>query len=428
MSTAATSPVKRFLRSPKVIVAELAALGLACALGAAIPQAGSATAEELARLPDSLPFGLALVKFLALDHIFRSAWFLAIAGVAAASLALVVREQFRRVRALWRQPLTPAHFDSAPFRVEFDRPTCSTPGRTPSGTRIWSERRIGLTGALCFHVGLLVILLAGALRALCATSAVVDLVEGETLAPAAAAWSAQFPAVLGRPFHLAQPVSLVAVHSRLYADRDLQQLSLRLAHAGGESELAINRELRLAGGRIFLGHDFGPAALLEWSQPGRAPVRQTARLTHKGWDYGIAADGPGGYRAYLRAEAMPDGGRPQLLEIRVMRASGLIAAGELHVGEAIALPDGTQLGLVATPYWVRLQGADDPSLVPAGLGLLLVLLGVTLMFACVKVDTCVVVTPLGDREKVLVALRPQRFAPLFAERFAGLLREQGAPA
>jgi len=38
-----------------------------------------------------------------------------------------------------------------------------------------------------------------------------------------------------------------------------------------------------------------------------------------------------------------------------------------------------------------------------------------IMFALVKVDACVVVTPAGDREHVFVALKPARFAPLFQD-------------
>jgi hypothetical protein len=41
----------------------------------------------------------------------------------------------------------------------------------------------------------------------------------------------------------------------------------------------------------------------------------------------------------------------------------------------------------------------------------------------VKLDFCVVVTPLGDRQQVFVALRPQRFAPLFEDRFQRLVRD-----
>jgi hypothetical protein len=56
--------------------------------------------------------------------------------------------------------------------------------------------------------------------------------------------------------------------------------------------------------------------------------------------------------------------------------------------------------------------------------MILTMLGATMIFTLIKLDCCVVVTPLGERERVFIALKPQRFAPLFQERFEKLVREQ----
>ena len=55
-------------------------------------------------------------------------------------------------------------------------------------------------------------------------------------------------------------------------------------------------------------------------------------------------------------------------------------------------------------------------------------LGFALIVTVVRVDTAVLVTPSAGGERVMVALRAQRFAPLYAERFERLVREQGGPA
>lgn len=427
--------MRGFLRSPKLIIGELGALAALCAIGAAVPQIGSATDAELAWLRDGGPVA-ALVRTFALDDIFHSVWFLVPVLFAAASLLVVVIEQFRRVRTMWSQRLTPAHFNSAPFRAEFERPVAPAglPGEPAGGparneTRIWSERRIGLTGSLVFHAGLLLIVAAGALRALFATDAVVDLLENETLAPAAAAWDRQVPGLLGRPLALDRAITLRAVNSSRYERGDLRELALRLDLGGEERELAINRELRVAGGRLFLGHDFGPAALIEWRQHGTSAVRERVLLADAGrGDFEEKSSGPAGLRAYVRAHIDTAGGRPAFLEVRVMRGSALIRAGEVRVGQTLALPGGASLTLHGLPFWARLRASNDPALGLAFGGFALLMLGATIMFSFVKVDACVVVTPAGDREKVFVALRPQRFAPIFADRFARLLREQGAPA
>ena len=367
-----------------------------------------------------------LMKLLALDHVFSSAGFLLVTALIAASLLVVIGEQARRVRLLWTQPLTPTHFASAPYRAEFERPAGQS---TSAPTRIWSERRIGVTGALLFHVGLLCLVVAGALRALFASSAAVDLLESETLAPQAAAWAVQYPGLLARPLALAQPITLRAVESARYASGDLRHLALRLGVAGEERELTINRELRRAGGRLFLGHDFGPAALLEWRQNGATLARERVLLTDSGAGrYEEKTMGPAGMRAYLRAHVTSAGDHPELLEVHVMRNSALVRAEDLHVGQTLALADGVTLTLHGLPFWARLRASHDPALGLAFAGFVLLMLGAIIIFAWVKVDACIVVTPAGDREKVFVALRPQRFSPIFRERFEELLRQQGATA
>jgi hypothetical protein len=75
--------------------------------------------------------------------------------------------------------------------------------------------------------------------------------------------------------------------------------------------------------------------------------------------------------------------------------------------------------------WARLQGSRDSALWLAYTGMALVMLGATLIFMLIKRDFCIVITPLGERERVFVALKPQRFAPLFQERFEEFVRELG---
>jgi hypothetical protein len=120
--------------------------------------------------------------------------------------------------------------------------------------------------------------------------------------------------------------------------------------------------------------------------------------------------------------------RPASLEVRVMKDNGLLRAGELRPGDSLRLPGGNILTLHGTPSWARLRGSRDSALWLAWVGFALVMAGGVMVFGMVKVDACVVVTPAGGRERVFVALKPARFAPMFQERFQRLVREQGAPA
>ena len=459
---------KRLLRSPRMIVGELAAIAVAATLGAALPQAGVATDAELARLHDSGPITAALVKKFALDHVFRSGWFLALTALAAASLSIVIVEQLRRVRAGWSARLIPAHFNSAPLRAEFERPA---PGRaaaeepqrragvspawaagsmdgghgvhqghaggdagaTIPHVTIWTRNRLGLLGSPLFHVGLLCVMLAGALRALFGTEAAVDLLEGQMLAPTAQAWAAQWPGVLAQPFRLDLPVTLRSVRATRYESGELQNLKMGLTvqdSAGPrETEIAVNHDSRAAGGRVFLTSDFGPAALIEWQPVGALPVREAVQLRSLGkGSFEAAASGPGGERAHLRAQLDAAGNPPQLVEVRVMKDGALLYTGEAQAGETLSLPGGMKLALHGTPFWARLRGSRDASLWLAYAGFALVMAGAVIIFGIVKLDGCLVVTPLGDRERVFVALKPQRFAPLFQERFEQLVAELKVPA
>ena len=426
---------RRRLRSPKVICAEILALTVLCALGAAIPQVGIATDADLQALRESGPLWRGLVQAFALDHVFRSPGFLIAALAASASLFVIVLEQSRRLYVQWRQTLSPAHFQAAPFKVEFERPA-RTPGlgrEAEPQVQIWSERRLGLAGSALFHSGLLLVIVAAALRALFGAEAVVDLLEGEELTPSAASWSGQWPGMLAKPIQFTRPLKLVAVQASLYESGDLRNLKVRLelpVQTGTrEAEIAVNRDLRLPGGRLFLANEFGAAALVEWRKDGMVANRQAALLTSPG---GGAFEGalslPNGDRIFLRAHVDAAGHRPERVQVRVMKGKVLLYAGDLSVGETAALPQGARLALCGTPFWARLRGSRDSTLWLAYTGFALLMLGATLIFTVVKLDACIVVTPTGERESVFVAFKPHRFAPLFQERFQQLVERLGGPA
>jgi len=398
---------KRFLRSPSVIISEITAISVAAAASTVWPNC----------------------------HFFQSVWFAALALLAAASLLVVVLEQAGRLRSQWLTCLTPSHFQTAPFRAEFERPAQyqTSDAEARPTVRIWTLRRLGLSGSGVFHTGLLLILVAGALRALLGADAEVDLMEGETLQPTATAWAAQWPGALARPVRLQVPVTLQAVKAERYDTGALRQLKLCLLVQHKDAivteEIAVNHDLRLGSNRLFPSSDYGPTALVEWQNTGAPLARQAALLKEAGIGrYEGIASGPGGLRAHLRTQVDSAGHHPELIEVRVMRDHGLLFAGEARVGDTLVLPGGVKLALHGTPFWARLRGSRDYALGLAYLGFALVIAGATLIFTVIKLDFCVAVTPLGDRERVFVALKPQRFAPLFQERFEQLVQAQGRRA
>lgn len=419
--------LKRFFRSPALIVGELLLITALGGLGAALPQAGVAAAPEVARLRTHGAFVTALVDGLALDHIFTSPAFLIALGLATVSLSIVVVEQVRRLRSQWKLLPAEAHFRSAPYRREFTRPAAPDAGRS---LRIHTRGRLGLAGSPLFHAGLLCVILAGGLRALFGTEAVVDLYEGEILPATVEAWGAQWPGPLGKPFRLDAPLVLKAVESTHYKTGDLKTLRLKLAlegPGGGQVHgLGVNEELGTRQGRLYVDAQHGPAALVEWEAPPSAPLRTAVLLEKKEPSaFGAYTQGPGNLRARIRVPVPPGEQRPGHAEVRILDGASTLAEATLQPGETLALPGGGLLKLHGLPYWARLHGNSDPALGLAYTGFALALLGAALTFGVVKVDECVSVTPEGDAERVVVALRPHRFAPLFQERFERMVREHG---
>jgi hypothetical protein len=348
--------LKRFLRSPAVIIAEIAVITLAGVAGVVFPQAGAADGADLERLRASMPALAALGHALALDRVFRSVWFLGAVALAFASLLIVVVGQVRRL------------------------------------LRTWAEQRPSSFGGPVIHIGLLLVILAGGLRALFGAEAVVDVMEGETLPPTAAAWAVQKPGVLVGPLRVANPVKLEAVESRRYPAGDLRSLAVRLRLAGAEetapriADIPVNKSVESCGVRLFVGSDYGPAALIEWHSADGATARHAALLKHeRGQRFEGTLAGPDGERAYLRAEVDPAGTRPPGVEVRVMKGSALMFAGAARIGETLALPSGGSLALCGAPFWVRLHASRDPALWLMYLGFACVIFGVTVRFTFVPV-------------------------------------------
>ena len=422
--------LKRFLRSPNIIVAEIGTITLACVLGAVIPQIGSATDAERAFLQESGSLVSLLVNIFALDHVFKSVWFLCLILVASASLLIVINEQIRRLRITWSKCPSEAQFRNAPFKTEFER----SAGECNNGRQIdvRVKGKLGLAGSLVFHIGILLLIVAGILRALFAVEAVVDLMETETLPTTVEVWGAQWPGILAKPFQLDYHVTLDEVKSVRYKSGALKDLkvilSIEKTKGVEKHEVAINQEFQTSAGRLFLSSDYGPTALIEWQKDGNSLVKDAVIMTDKGnQTYEASISWPNGLQAYLRSYSNPYD-RPTSIEMRVMKDKALMYVGRVSVGQAVQLPEGQTLLLHGIPLWARIRASRDPALWLAYIGFAMGLIGSVMIFFLIKIDTCVIVSPAGDRQRVFVALRAQRFAPLFEGRFKKLVHDQGGSA
>ncbi len=411
------------LRRPWTIVAELSGVALAGAALSAVPQAGE---QGWLRLEQDHPGLAAVARAFSLDQVLTAWWFLAILAVACASLSLVVFDQWRRARRQWREPLAPASFQAARYLRVFER-EAAKPGRAPRA-EFRTRGRAGVLGSPLFHTGLLVAVVAGVLRALLAAEAVAPLVEGQELPAGPAGYAAQRRGWLARPFGLEVPVRLDRVEAKRYASGDLEHLAVEVSVGGERRHLAINQALDLPGGRLYLSHGYGPAAVLDLEKPGREPERLGA-LLHEAADgvFEGRVVGVGGTDVRLSSPPRREPGRPTSVRLRVLRRGALLFMGDLVAGQGVEWPDGERLSVLAIASWAEVRGARDPSVWLLVVGAAVAILGAALTFTVIRVDTAVMTEPTPAGERVRVALRAQRLAPLFADRFEELVRREGGP-
>jgi hypothetical protein len=412
---------RRALRSPWTITAELAAVVLAGVAGTVVEQ--HPTPAERIRSTVAHPVSGRMVALLDLDRVFTAPWFLLAVALATGSLALVMWEQWRRVAREWRLPAEAA-FRAAPFRLTFERPATGDARRV----RITSRGRLGQLGSPLFHTGLLVVTVAGVLRMLLGADGSRMVREGERVAAGPAAWDTQDRGWLAGPVALPEPVRLGTLVPTYYPSGELQGLSAELTREGTQqaAPIAVNAPLDVGPARLYLTQAFGAAVTFDLVRPGAsAPAASAALLfPEASGDYEWAGPLEDGSELRLRSPIAPPGARPPAqVDARVLSGGVLRAAGRLGPGSALPIPGG-MLVLRDVRWWVRIAASRDPTAWPAYVGFALAILGLVLLVGLPRVDTLVVVEPRGDREEVLVALRPHRHVPLHAEEFERLARRE----
>lgn len=409
--------LKRDLRSPRLIVGELLAIVAAGVVHTIVPQVAEPSAAR--HLAVDHPWWARVMRAVGLDHVFASPIFLAALLLTSLSLGIVLVEQWRRLARVWSVQLTEGSFRSAPYRREIERPGHGTGARATFRT----TGRVGLLGSPVFHLGLMTIVVAGLVQWLFSAEAIAELIEGETLA--SSGWSS-VEAVTGpfaSPFRLTEPVRLDQLEPSRYSEGSLKGLSARIRVGERPLVVAINAPLELNGRTLYLGSVHGPTALVELAVDGHAERLALLLRDASGDEYAGSWVGPGGLQLLVRGRLGADGALPSRLEVRLLRGGGLLFVGSLLPGQGVEVGGGIHLDLAGVRYWAVFRGTRDASTGIAFAGFVLAALGAVLMFAVVKVDTAVVVRPGTSGERVLVALKANRFPALFAERFERLVRQ-----
>lgn len=415
-ATAAWKAAVALVRRPVVIVAEVLAFGAGAALAASLPQ--QPDAEGIERFAAESPRLARVAAALGLHEITTSPWFLGLAAACLLSLVAVQAQQWPRLRRTWSARLDGASFARAPFRRSV--PLASARA-VPPAPRFSTTGRVALLGSPLFHLGLLLLVVAGLARMLAFRDAFGRAFEGQVLAAVPGAFESERGGWLSRPLALGRPVTVEAIREERYASGALRQVSVRLGLGGApgapaeEREAAINAPLDVGDVRLYVTSAHGLAALLELDGPGGSEPA-VAFLEERGGEWRGGLRREGGLEFRFRTSAQE---RPAVLETRVLRDGLLLGVVALAPGARLGIGEGRALRSVGLPYWVQLRASRDPSRPLFFAGVAVGILGVLFLFAFTRVDAGVFVE--GDR--LVVALRPQRFAPLYAERFERLSSE-----
>lgn len=415
-----TRKLKRFLRSPKTITVELLGIASAVGLMTTVPQA--ADRADWLGFASRRPELASVVRLLLLDRVLHSPWFGGLLVLAAASLGIVLVEQWQRALREWREPLIEASFRSAPYSREG-----SPIGNLPAGAgaTFSTTGRLGLWGTPLFHLGVMLVLVAGLARALFASEAVFELVEGEGIGDGGSVPVEVSGGPLAAAFHAPEALRLLQLQPSRYPSGRLQALLASLAVGEGKEartvEVSINSPLTWGVQALYLLASHGPAALVRLSANDRAEQQLLLLRTGDGELY-EARGTLGALELRLRGRVGVDGLPPGSLESRILSAGTLAFVGLLEPGQPVDFAGG-RVELVQVRQWAAFQGTRDPSPWLAYLGFSVAIAGALIMFLVIKVDTLVAISPRPEGVRVRVALRAQRFSPLFAERFERLVQQ-----
>jgi cytochrome c biogenesis protein ResB len=404
------------LRRPVVIVTEVVAFGAGAALAASLPQ--QPDAEAIRRFAEASPLLGRMVAALGLHEIVTSLWFLALAGLCLLSLVAVQAQQWPRLGRTWRSRLEVGSFARAAFRRAVP---IAAARAIPPAPRLSSAGRLGLLGSPVFHLGLLVLVGAGLVRLLTFRDVIARAFEGDAFAAAPGAFEAERGGWLSRPFALPRPLRLEEIREERYESGALKQVNVRLglAEASGQparvEEAAINHPLDIGDIRLYVASAHGVAAVLEITGPS-GPTPLVAFLEERGGEWRGGLRPTAGLEVRFRTNTTP---RPTLVETRVLWNGMLLGIRDLEPSASFDLGGGHRLRLHGLPYWVQLRGTRDPSKPLFFAGVAIGIAGVILLFGFNRVDAGVFV----EGDDLVIALRPLRFAPLYAERFERLCKE-----
>jgi hypothetical protein len=422
--------LKRFFLSRTTSISLIVLMLVAVLLGFFFPQRFLSSTAELEAWQLASPNLSSLWRVLALDHVYTSPWFAVLLLLFLVSLLFSTWQQFllalRKLResvgggTTFETTLSPEQA-AAVLRSAGYRRVAVTVGGLRFVRHPW-----GYWGNFLLHLGIVVSIASSLMILLYEKRAVINLLEGEILAPGSQ-WSKEERGLLAGSLKLSEPVRLDRVKPEFYPNDNLRQLvtDFTFLDAGGiETPLSIqvNRSSHYRGVRIFQGKSFGTAFYVEFSR-GQEEHREIFMLDHPN-DRNTASyknfrlnwlSSEFKVKSYADAERRSIESQTPLLVMRLANGPKVIDELSLKPGESGRLGDYTAR-LAAVERWGGLIFIDTTGMGGIFFGFFILCLGGALSYFFPPREFTVMPVNGGCR----VFWRATRFARLYREEFESI--------
>ena len=296
--------MKRWLLSPKTVLALISAVGASCLVAALVPQLAQRPPAFFEAWRARRPILSRLVEVLKLNQVFSSGWFLVLVALVAASLALSLYHEVKAiVRASRGEPKAPARI---PFQGCVDVATAARPESVAGGRlearlreifarRRYRPRRVDRTGHLVFtknragrwssvvfHAGILATILAALYGLAFQKRGFVQLAEAESFDGRGGGLRAKSLGVLASDFDLGFRVSLERFTPTYWdtgAVRNMESVLVLTDESGERRQVPVSLHgaAEFRGVRLYQSEYFGTVAADGSHQLGRDPRHSPAR-------------------------------------------------------------------------------------------------------------------------------------------------------
>ena len=291
--------VKRFLLSPKTVVALICAAGIACVIGSLVPQLAQRPPKFFETWSAKNPAMYRVIDLLQLNQVFTSVWFLFLIALVASSLAL---SNFYQAKALIksgrndRKGLTKIPFrdcvtieaarnrDVEPVKLDGEIKGilkrrgyhfCRETGG--SGYLVFVKNRIGRWSSVMFHAGVLVIIAAALYGLAFQKQGFVQLIEADTFAGKGEEWRAKKLGVFADDFNLDFRLALKKFTPSYWDTgkvRNMEDILAITDKKGSRRELpaSLQKAVEFEGVKIYQTEYYGYSLRFILERAGRAPA------------------------------------------------------------------------------------------------------------------------------------------------------------